>query len=163
MSAARSAWTAACAVLCAALLAGCGGRQAVVDRPNADQNVTLSVRSTPALGDFLVTQGWTLYMYSPDRQRHVTCTKVEGCQTAWPPLFVRTGHTVIAGAGVKPSLLGTAPGDGGRVVTYNHWPLYYYVGDRKALAVNGQDQGFNWFVMNPNGLPTKTDLASPIG
>lgn len=151
------------AAACAALLAGCGGHQAVPDRPSSNQNVTLSVRSTPALGDFLVTHGWTLYMYPPDRQRHVTCNKVEECETAWPPLFVRPGHTVIAGPGVKASLIGTMPGDGGRVVTYNGWPLYYYIGDHKALTVNGQDQGFNWFVMASSGLPNKTPLASPTG
>jgi predicted lipoprotein with Yx(FWY)xxD motif len=149
-------------VLCAALLAGCG-HQPVSGRPSTDQNVTLSVRSMPALGEFLVSHGWTLYMYPPDRQRDVTCTKVEGCNEDWPPLFVAAGHRVIAGPGVKPSLIGSVRGDGGRVVTYNHWPLYYYIGDHKALEVNGQDQGFNWFVINPNGLPTKTDLASPSG
>jgi predicted lipoprotein with Yx(FWY)xxD motif len=152
----------ALALVVSAGIAGCtGGQQAGVHRPSHDQDVTLSVRSTPALGRFLVSHGWTVYMYPPDRQTSVTCTKVEECQSAWPPLFVTAGHTVIAGPGVKQSMIGTMAGDGGRVVTYNHWPLYYYIGDRGPDVVNGQDQGFNWFVISPDGVATKSDLASP--
>jgi predicted lipoprotein with Yx(FWY)xxD motif len=147
----------------AALLAGCGGHQAVVGRPAKDANVTLSIRSVPKLGPFIETHGWTLYMYPPDRQRKVTCTKVGDCQAAWPPLFLSAGHKIVAGPGVKQDLIGTMPGDGGEVVTYNHWPLYYYIGDHKADEVNGQDQGFNWYVVAPDGAPNKTDLASPTG
>lgn len=145
----------------AGLLAGCGGH--AVNRPSANRDITLSVGSSPGLGKFLETDGWTLYMYPPDHQTGVTCTKVEQCQQAWPPLFVGTGHRVLAGAGVERGLIGTMAGDGGRVVTYDHWPLYFYEGDRKAGEVNGQDQGFNWYVIAPDGLPNKTDLASPTG
>jgi predicted lipoprotein with Yx(FWY)xxD motif len=144
-------------VMSAAALAGCGSHSAGAARPSTANDITLSVRSTGPLGTFLVNDGWTLYMYPPDQQRHVTCTSVEGCKQAWPPLFVGTGHTVIAGPGVKQNLIGTISGDGGHIVTYNHWPLYYYLGDRGPDVVNGQDQGFNWFVMDPNGLPTKTN------
>jgi predicted lipoprotein with Yx(FWY)xxD motif len=115
------------------------------------------------LGRFLVIDGWTLYMYPPDRQRAVTCTKADDCQEAWPPLFVGTGHAVLAGAGVDKALIGTMPGDGGEVVTYNHWPLYYYIGDRKADQINGQGQGFSWYVISPNGQPNKADFVSPTG
>jgi predicted lipoprotein with Yx(FWY)xxD motif len=144
-----------------ALLAACG-HQAVAGRPSSAANVTLSVRSVPGFGDFIVTHGWTLYMYPPDRQRRVTCTKSDDCQTAWPPLFVGAGHTVVAGAGVKQRLVGSMPGDGGRVVTYNHWPLYYYIGDRGAGVVNGQGQGFNWYVVGPGGTPNKSHFPSPM-
>jgi predicted lipoprotein with Yx(FWY)xxD motif len=146
-----------CLALSAVLLAGCGHHEAVSGRPSPNQNVTLTVRSTPALGAFLVDRGWTLYMYPPDQQRRVSCTGVEGCKTAWPPLFVGAGHQVLAGPGVDPTLIGTIKGDGGRVVTYNHWPLYYYIGDRKPNVVNGQGQGFNWYVIAPNGRPNKSD------
>lgn len=145
------------------LVAGCGGHSGTTGRPSSKGNVTLSVSSKPGLGRFLVDAGWTLYMYPPDRQRSVTCTKVEQCDQAWPPLYVGAGHHVIAGPGVKSSLIGSVPGDGGRVVTYDHWPLYYYIGDRKAGAVNGQGQGFSWYVIAPNGVPNKADLLSPMG
>jgi len=146
------------------LLGGCGGgASAGVHRPPADRTITLSVRSMPGLGGFLVTDGWTLYMYPPDKQRRVSCTQVEECEQAWPPLFLGAGHNVLAGPGVNKALVGTMPGDGGRIVTYNHWPLYYYVGDRKAGQVNGQGQGFNWYVISPDGVPNKADLGSSTG
>jgi predicted lipoprotein with Yx(FWY)xxD motif len=151
----------ALAALLALMLTGCGTHAAT--RPSAERDITLSVGSAPGLGRFVVTDGWTLYMYPPDRQRRVTCTQGDECQEAWPPLFVGAGHRVLAGPGVQASLIGTMPGDGGRVVTYNHWPLYFYVGDSKPGQVNGQDQGFNWFVIAPDGVPNKTDMASPTG
>jgi predicted lipoprotein with Yx(FWY)xxD motif len=159
----RTVRIAVAALACLSVVAGCGGHQGAAHRPSVDQNVTLSVRSAPGLGQFLVNDGWTLYMYPPDQQRRVSCTAVEGCKSAWPPLFVGAGRTVVAGPGVKQNLIGSMAGDGGRVVTYNHWPLYYYLGDRKPDVVNGQDQGFNWFVIAPNGLPNKTGLASSNG
>lgn len=145
------------------LLAGCGGKGAAAGahRPSQHADVVLSVRTVPKLGTFLVTHGWTLYMYPPDRRQAVTCTKVQDCETAWPPLFLRSGHKVVAGAGVKQSLISTTPGDGGQVVSYNGWPLYYYIGDRRADTINGQNQGFNWFVVDPTGTPIKT--AYPAG
>jgi predicted lipoprotein with Yx(FWY)xxD motif len=136
-------------------LTACGG-SAASGRPSKDADVTLSVSSTPTLGKFIVTDGWTLYMYPPDRQKAVTCTKVDECTQAWPPLYVSAGRHIIAGPGVKSDLIGSMAGDGGQVVTYNHWPLYYYIGDRKPGVVNGQNQGFNWFVIAPDGVPTKT-------
>jgi predicted lipoprotein with Yx(FWY)xxD motif len=146
------------------VLVGCGGggHQSGAGRPATNQDVTLSVRSVGTLGPIIETHGWTLYMYPPDRQRKVTCTKVEECQSAWPPLFVTAGHRVVAGPGVKPGLIGTMAGDGGRVVTYNHWPLYYYIGDRKAEELHGQGQGFNWYVIAPDGVPNKSVSPSPI-
>jgi predicted lipoprotein with Yx(FWY)xxD motif len=145
------------ALVVLAMLTGCSGHKgAVASRPGAHQDLTLTVRTTPALGSFLVVDGWTLYIYPPDHQRSVTCTKAGDCVTAWPPLFLSVGHKVVAGPGVKPALIGTISGDGGKVVTYNHWPLYYYIGDHQALDVNGQDQGFNWYVIAPDGVPTKT-------
>jgi predicted lipoprotein with Yx(FWY)xxD motif len=157
----RLAPVALLAVLLVGGLTGCGSHAAA--RPATDRDVTLSVSSAPGLGRFLVSDGWTLYMYPPDRQRQVSCTRADQCQEAWPPLFVGAGHHVRAGNGVRANLIGTMAGDGGRVVTYNHWPLYYYVGDTKPGQVNGQDQGFNWFVIGPDGVPNKTDMASPTG
>jgi predicted lipoprotein with Yx(FWY)xxD motif len=122
--------------------------------------ISLSIATRSGLGSYLVAGGRTLYLYPPDRQRAVTCTKVGDCVSAWPPLFLKAGGTVVPGAGVDKALIGSLPGDGGRVVTYNHWPLYYYLGDRKTGEVNGQDQGFNWFVIDPKGAPIKTGPLS---
>jgi predicted lipoprotein with Yx(FWY)xxD motif len=155
----RAAARALAPLAAVALLAGCGaGHGSAAGRPSKAQNVLLRVRSVPGLGQIVVTHGWTLYMYPPDRARNVTCTNVGSCLTAWPPLFVTAGHKIVAGPGVKAGLIGSAPGDGGQVVTYDHWPLYYYIGDRKPGEINGQGQGFNWYVIAPDGIPNKKAL-----
>lgn len=149
----------------ALVVAGCGGSgggssPTVLSLPSphhgktaVPQHVTLEVASKKSLGRFLTAAGRTLYMYPPDRRRRVTCTTVERCEAAWPPLFVAATGTVTAGRGVRKSLIGTDPGDGGRVVTYHGWPLYFYIGDRKPGQANGQGQGDIWFVIAPNGRP----------
>lgn len=139
------------------------GDKTTDSRPGAGADITLSVRSVPGLGKVIVTKGWSLYMYPPDRRKKVTCTKKGDCESAWPPLFVGAGHRVIAGPGVRQSLIGSDPGDGGQIVTYNNWPLYYYAGDPKPLELNGQGQGFNWYVMSPDGTPNKSHYTSPSG
>jgi predicted lipoprotein with Yx(FWY)xxD motif len=160
-----SRWAVVPVVLLLAITVGCGGGAAgsPAGRPGANADITLSVRSVPGLGPVIVTDGWSLYMYPPDRARRVTCTKADDCVTAWPPLFLGPGHRAIAGPGVEQKLIGSVPGDGGRVVTYNHWPLYYYIGDRAAETLNGQGQGYNWYVMAPDGTPNKSHFASPMG
>lgn len=129
------------------------------NRPGGD-HVSLGVRSIPGFGRFLVADGWTLYVYPPDRHRRVTCTARDRCKTAWPPLFVSAGHSATAEAGVNQRLIGTDMGDGGRVVTYHGWPLYYYIGDRAPDVVNGQGQGRDWYVIAPGGRPLKKQLPS---
>ena len=56
---------------------------------------------------------------------------------------------------MKPSLLGTTRRRRGRLqVTYNGWPLYYYVGDRRAgqiLCQNVREFGGLWLVVRPSG------------
>ena len=86
--------------------------------------ITVHAAPVGTLGTVLVTnKGYALYMFAPDTARHVTCTG--GCATAWPPLLLHAGQIAAAGPGVRPGLLGTAPNPGGgRVVTYDGWPLY---------------------------------------
>jgi hypothetical protein len=78
-----------------------------------------------------------------------------GRATDWPPLLVQPGQTVAAGPGVRPGLLGTAPNPGGgRVVTYDGWPLYTYPGDADLGHAAGQgadDDGGYWYVIRPSG------------
>ena len=63
-----------------------------------------------------------------DEHRHVTCMKANGCQSFWPPLKWKSAGKPKAGGAAKSKLLAwdKDPG-GGKVVTYNHWPLYTYL------------------------------------
>ena len=129
----RIAGFAALAAAVAGLAAGCGGsgpKSGVAGARHVLGSATVKTRKINKLGVVLVnSRGFTLYMFKPDRQRRVTCKG--SCAAAWPPLKLKTGQTPTAGGAARQRLLGSDrnPG-GGRVVTYNRWPLYTYIADR---------------------------------
>ena len=120
--------------------------------------MTISSRTVPNLGTILVNSaGRTLYAFAPDKRAKVTCTG--GCAAVWPPAYVPPGRRVVGGAGVKASLLGSAPDPtGGRVITYNGWPLYTYVADTGPGTETGQAVNLNgglWWVVTTAGAVVK--------
>jgi predicted lipoprotein with Yx(FWY)xxD motif len=120
------------------------------------RTVTVLARSLPDVGTVLVdSQGYALYVFAPDEHRAMTCTG--SCLGSWPPLLLPSGGTLAAGAGVKPALLGSDPDPaGGRVVTYDGWPLYTYTGDTQPGQATGQDidlNGGEWYVIRTSGQP----------
>jgi hypothetical protein len=66
------------------------------------------------------------------------------------------GEKPTATAGLNQSLLGSDPyPGGGRVVTYNGWPLYMFAGDSGSGTANGEAQDLNggfWYVIAPSGV-----------
>jgi predicted lipoprotein with Yx(FWY)xxD motif len=144
------------AVVCAG--AGCSSSAPGAGRPvaAAGSAVTIRVRSLPGVGTVLVnSRGYTLYMFEPDARRRVTCTNL--CAATWPPVKISPGGRLVAGPGVRADLLGSDPDPaGGRVVTYNGWPLYTYRSDVQPGWVTGQGINLNggyWYVIRPSGKP----------
>lgn len=149
----------ACAGLLGAgwLTAGCGSSGS--GGFGQGNKVTVSAKSLPRVGTVLVTSsGYTLYMFVRDNRQRVTCTGA--CASAWPPLKLPAGKKLAAGPGVRAGLLGTDPDPaGGRVVTYDGWPLYTYHGDVQAGQSAGQGLTLNgglWYVLRPSGQPLRT-------
>ncbi len=101
------------------------------------------------LGDFLVdAKGMSLYLYTKDTPNTSVC--YDKCATAWPPLL--TEGTPAVGEGIDAAKLGTTTRtDGTKQVTFNGWPLYYYIKDTKAGDVVGQGVGTVWYLLNPAG------------
>ena len=101
--------------------------------------------------------GLTLYMFAPDKQKRVTCKGQ--CAVIWPPLKLKAGQKPTAGGAARKALLGSDPNpSGGRVVTYNHWPLYTYISDSKPGQAKGQAIKLNggyWYVLSPAGKVIK--------
>lgn len=121
--------------------------------------VVVKTRKIPKLGTVLVNgKGFTLYMFVPDKQKRVTCVKT--CAKVWPPLKLPKGAKPVAAGKAKDSLLGSDPNpSGGRVVTYNHWPLYTYIVDKKPGQATGQAVNLNgglWYVLSPAGKVIRT-------
>lgn len=122
----------------------------------AGHKVTVRARSLPDVGTVLVDgQGYALYMFIPDHRREVTCTSI--CAATWPPLKLPAGTSPVTGSGLKSSLLGSdADPAGGRVVTYDGWPLYTYTGDVQPGQTTGQGIDLNgglWYLLRPSGTP----------
>jgi predicted lipoprotein with Yx(FWY)xxD motif len=118
------------------------------------KGATVQTRNIKGLGTVLVnSRGRTLYMFKPDNRKRVTCKGQ--CAAIWPPLKLKSGQTATVGGAAKKSLLGSDKNpSGGRVVTYNRWPLYTYVADSKPGQATGQALNLNgglWYVLSPSG------------
>lgn len=140
------------------LLAGANAQGATHRSASA---AIVSLRTTK-LGAILVNaKGHTLYLFAEDKNSQSACTGT--CAKYWPPAIAQTKPT--AGAGVKPSLLGTTTrSDGRKQVTYNHHPLYGFALDKQAGQTNGQGQnafGAHWWAVSAKGTPvTRTATAT---
>jgi predicted lipoprotein with Yx(FWY)xxD motif len=143
------------AVLLAVLgLVVAGGGSAASSAQHSTSSVAVKTRKIAGLGVVLVNaRGRTLYTFNPDQRHHVTCTG--SCAQYWPPLKWKGSGKLKAGGAARTKLLGLDKNpSGGRVVTYNKWPLYTYLGDGAAGQANGQDTKLNggkWYVITPSG------------
>lgn len=146
--------------------AGCGGsapKNGVAGAQHSISSVAVKTRKIKGLGTVLVNRaGRTLYVFMKDQHRHVTCTG--SCATFWPPLKWKKSSKPKAGGAAKSSLMGTAKNpSGGKVVTYNHWPLYTFVNDSAAGQAKGWNLNLNggkWYVISPAGKVVKHKTAS---
>ena len=121
-------------------------------RASADAQTTLTVRSTRYGSILFDGRGRALYAFTRDR-RGGSSRCYGACARAWPVYFA--SGRLVAGKGVKRSLLGTIRRrDGRRQITYNGRPLYFYVGDTSPGQVSCQNVaefGGTWLVMRPSG------------
>jgi predicted lipoprotein with Yx(FWY)xxD motif len=129
-------------------------------------STTISSESVKDLGTILVnSEGKTLYVFKPDNAKKVTCTG--SCAAVWPPVKLGAGAKPAPSGDVKGSMLSSDPNPaGGRVVTYNGWPLYTYVTDNGVGSVRGQALNLNgglWYVMSPDGQPITKKAPSQTG
>ena len=153
--------------------AGCGGssassapRSGVAGAQHATSSVAVKTRNLKGLGTVLVnSKGRTLYVFMKDKQRHVTCTG--SCASFWPPLKWKGSSKPTAGGSAKSKLVAWDKDPaGGKVVTYNRWPLYTYSGDAAAGDANGEAQNLNggkWYVISAKGTLVKHKSSSGGG
>jgi len=144
------------------VLAACGGAASASVSAKGSSRTrsapTLATDSVPGVGTVLTnSQGHTLYLFSTDEHKTVTCTSSNGCSAVWP-VFETSGAVPKAGKGVKKSLIGTIKFDGHTVVTYNHWPLYTFAEDSGSHQAHGEGLhsfGGTWYAMTPRGTAAK--------
>ena len=111
-------------------------------------------------GMFLTDAGRSVYLWAADGMNKSNCSGA--CAGAWPP--VTAAGKLTASGGVKPSDLGTiARSGGGKQVTYNGHPLYFFAGDSGPGQTNGQGSdsfGAKWWLVAPSGLKVTTTSAT---
>jgi predicted lipoprotein with Yx(FWY)xxD motif len=140
-------------------LASCGGSSSTANTPAATPTPTPVVKTASATVDgksqtILVGEnGMTLYYYTPDKGTgQATCTGQ--CLANWPPLLLPSGLSKAAGEKGVTGTLGTVTSPaGGMQVTYNSWPLYFWVKDKAPGDTTGQNVGGKWFVVPPDVAP----------
>ena len=110
------------------------------------------------LGPILVDgDGNVLYLFTPDTDGVSTC--YGDCEANWPVFY----GPVEDGDGVDDDLIGsTTRDDGTEQVTYDGWPLYYFIRDEAPGDTNGQGVGDVWYVVSPNSM-TLTAAESDLG
>jgi predicted lipoprotein with Yx(FWY)xxD motif len=137
-----------------ALVVGAGLGPVSLAQGGADQlNV---VASGGDLGSYLTgADGKTLYYFAKDAEPGASVCAGK-CADAWPPLLVGKGATKpTAGDGVTGVISTFKRSDGGKQVTFDGRPLYYFAKDTQAGDTNGQGILGIWFVAAADGsLPT---------
>lgn len=135
-----------------ALLAG-----SVLAAQSSDSDVrTIEAEQQQAVGSYLTDeQGRSVYMFEADSKNEATC--YDDCAQAWPPVVTQARPK--AGTGVDENKLGTIERkDGSMQVTYNDWPLYYFIKDKQPGDINGQEVngfGAEWYLLTPDGQVAK--------
>lgn len=133
-----------------------GGSEETTSKPAAQtassEGAPITVGTAKGVGKVLVdSNGMTLYYFQKDQNGESTC--YGPCEKGWPPLT--TEGAPQAGEGAMASKLGTTKRKDGTVqVTYNKWPLYTFVEDKKPGEDNGTDSkafGASWYPLHPNG------------
>lgn len=111
----------------------------------------LLLAESETLGAYLTdAAGMSLYTFAIDVPGTSNC--YDACATAWPPLLVDEGGEVTAGDGV-PGVIGTTEREDGTLqVTYNDWPLYYWINDKAPGDTTGHNVNNVWAVAYPTTL-----------
>jgi predicted lipoprotein with Yx(FWY)xxD motif len=133
---------------------GGGGSSSKPASTPAGGGGVVAVADNPKLGKIIVdSKGSTLYYFLKDKQNGGSSSCSGACASVWPPYTASGKPTAQKGA--EASKLGTIKrSDGGSQVTYNGWPLYTYVGDKKPGDTNGNDFeqfGAEWYALTPAG------------
>jgi predicted lipoprotein with Yx(FWY)xxD motif len=101
------------------------------------------------LGTFLTdANGMTLYTWARDELGITNC--YDQCAVNWPPLLDESGlRDPRAGDGVTGELSTTEREDGTFQVTYDGWPLYFWINDESTGDATGHNVGGTWAVARP--------------
>ena len=141
-------WAAALSILAAVLLGVSLAATGPVSTGAGSSRALLKIASISGVSVLTNARGYTLYWFVRDTPAKSTCYGT--CAVYWPPVI----GIPAAGPGVT-GKLGTIRRSGGAAqVTYDHHPLYTYVGDSAPGQANGNNINLNgglWHEMTISG------------
>ncbi len=141
---AAAALSALAAVLLGVFLAATGPASTSAGSSRA----LLKIASISGVSVLTNARGYTLYWFVPDTPAKSTCYGI--CAVYWPPVI----GTPAADPGVTGKLGTIRRSNGAAQVTYDHHPLYTYVGDSAPGQANGNNINLNgglWHEMTSSG------------
>ncbi|MCA2216161.1 COG4315 family predicted lipoprotein [Jidongwangia harbinensis] len=126
-----------------------------------DDEITTELTEAPVkrMGNAVTDQdGFVLYRFDDDKIKPAVESRCNGdCAKVWPPALTEDGKPKLKG--VDPKDVGTVTrADGTKQLTIGKWPVYRYIGDKKAGTWKGQNVGGKWFVVNGDGTKNLTCL-----
>jgi predicted lipoprotein with Yx(FWY)xxD motif len=100
-------------------------------------------------------QGHVLYRFDDDSNNPAKATCQGDCNKVWKPALTIDGKPTLTGVDSKVVSTVTRS-DGTKQLTVKGWPLYSYIGDKKAGTWKGQNVNGKWFVIKPDGAKNLT-------
>jgi len=142
-------WVAAAlSVLAATLLGVSLATTGPASTSAGSSRVLLKIAKIHGVAVLTNARGYTLYWFAPDTPTKSTCFGT--CAVYWPPVI----GSPVAGPGMAGKLGTIRRSDGITQVTYDHHPLYSYVGDSAPGQANGNNINLNgglWHEMTVSG------------
>jgi predicted lipoprotein with Yx(FWY)xxD motif len=137
-----------------------GGEANTPEISNEVATTELNARKVARMGTTVQDEdGFVLYRFDDDEDSPAKSNCNGDCAKVWPPAITSNGEPKLDG--VDESLVGTVTrADGTKQLTLKGWPLYRYIGDKKAGQWKGQNVGGKWFVIQPNGTKNLTCLPA---
>ncbi len=124
----------------------------------AQDDATLQTAEDPELGTiFTDPEGMTLYIFLSDMPNSGESSCYDQCEENWPIFTAEEPLTLPEGVPGELGLIERT--DGTMQVTYNGWPLYYWVQDQAPGDVTGQGVGEVWYV----AIPTEGEATPGAG
>lgn len=124
------------------------GFQVLASGSGATSDALIQLGGNDALGAFLTdAEGMTLYGFMMDEPGVSNC--YDQCANDWPPVTLAADQALTAGGGVGGALSTTTREDGSVQVTYNGFPLYYWINDVVPGDTTGHGYNGVWAVVSP--------------
>ncbi|MDQ0260721.1 hypothetical protein [Sinomonas atrocyanea] len=170
---------ASAVVTCGALCSACGGAgpaagqstapmaspsgyAAGAERPEASGKATTGLKTATVDGRRVVVDadGLPVYFYTEDKRGESKSVCLGGCATLWPAV---TSAQQPTAEGITAQVGSIPAADGGKQITLNGLPIYYYAKDTAAGQASGQGVAGVWYLVAPDGSMVTAGAASGTG